>query len=581
MNTIKRNDTPVIAIGASAGALSAFERFFSTVPDKIPAAVVIIQHLDPKHDSILNELVGKFTVIKTEKITSDTIIKPNKVFVIPNNKDITLKGGKFILHDRDKKSGNHFPIDRFFSSLKKEYGSRAIGVILSGAGSDGSTGITEIKEGGGFTVVQEPSTAEYNGMPGSAIDTGMADFIAPPEKMYEKIADYIDCEFREKKLINFDDPQTMNLLNEIFHLIKKLNGHDFSEYKKSTICRRIERRMLAVKTNSLNDYIEFLKNKPQEINVLFKELLINVTSFFRNKDTFEYIQNKVIPEIADSSNDNKIRIWVPACSTGEEAYSWAILLRKYTEENHIYPDIQIFASDIDTPDLEKAREGRYPLSISENVPEDILEEYFIEHKDFYEVKKSLRELIIFAEHNILQDPPYSKIDAVSCRNFLIYLDNKLQQKAISVFHYSLKTGAFLVLGDSESLGVSAKYFTTSDKKHKIFKKIESGTAGIRIWDSTKYNTARAGSAKKITSELSLSEIAKQSILDNFSPSGVVINYNSDILYVQGRTGKYIELSTGQATYNILNTAREGMRMPLTNAILKAKSTMKEVEQKRI
>jgi len=576
-----RNKIPLIAIGISAGGLEALESFFKSVPKDIQAAIVIVQHLDPDHQSILHELISKFTDLDTVRISEGMDLKLNKIFVIPHDKDIMIRDGKFILENREKSSGGHFPINKFFISVKDEYAEKSIGVILSGAGSDGTEGLIAIKETGGLTMVQEPSTALYDGMPNNAIDTGMADIILAPDRMFEKIADYIECEFRQKTLISINEPETPELLKEIFYMIKKHTGHDFSDYKISTICRRIERRIVAKKILTLKNYVELLRKDTEEIITLYSEFLINVTGFYRDKKTFRYIEDNVIEEVISSATDNKIRVWVPACSTGEEAYTWAIMFRKYIDSNRLNSEIQIFASDIDTDALEKARDGKYSPAITDDLSDEILEEYFIKHDNCYEVKKSIREMIIFAEQNILQDPPYSRLTVVSCRNFLIYLNNSLQQKAISIFHYSLKTGGYLLLGDSESLGNSAKYFSIAEKKFKLFKKIESESALTRIWDVTKYQSGKTSSSMKITPEVSLSEIAKQTLLDNFSPTGIIINHNADILYVQGRTGKFLELSTGQASYNIISTAREGLKLPLANAITKAKTSFKEVKQKRI
>ncbi|MBN2789867.1 MAG: PAS domain S-box protein [Candidatus Delongbacteria bacterium] len=578
---MKNNKLPVIAVGASAGGLEAIEQFLSNIPNDIEAAIVIIQHLDPNHESNMPGLISKYSGIKTKKIKSGLTLKKRTIYTIPNDKDVTIMGGHFVLQNRPTKAVLHFPVDKFFISLKEEYGRNAIGVILSGAGSDGAKGIAEINKGGGLTLAQDPSTAAYNGMPSSAIATRMIDYVLPPEEMAEKIITHIQCTLNEGSLISPEDPKTLLLIRDILNLVRQQTRHDFSEYKKSTICRRIERRMVALQLSDLDKYLEKLKTDKDEVVVLFDELLINVTNFFRDPSVFEYIDNHILEKIISSCEDNRIRVWVPACSTGEEAYTWAILIKRYIENNHLSVELTVFATDIDLKALEVARAGKYSLNISEDIPEDILEHYFIKNDNTYEVKKYIREMIIFAEQNVLQDPPYSKLDVVSCRNFLIYLEDTFQQKAISVFHYSLKMNGYLLLGDSESLGGSAKYFKIDDKKYKTFKKIESNLAGIRIWDMTKYHTTKKSLSGEFNREMPLKDIAQKAILDNYCPAGIIINHNAEILYVQGRTGKFLELSTGRATNNIINTAREGLRIPLTNAILKSKTTMKEVKHNRI
>ncbi|MCB1192900.1 MAG: PAS domain S-box protein [Leptospiraceae bacterium] len=578
----KKGKIPVIGIGASAGGLIAFENFFKNMPSGGEAAIVIIQHLDPNHKSILADIVNRYTEMDVSQITDGVKIEPGKVYIIPPNKDVSLKNSELILSPPVKIQGRHLPIDTFFRSLKEDLKEKAIAVILSGTGSDGTHGIRDIKEAGGLTLVQSPETAHYDGMPQSAIKTGLIDFIIPVEKMPEIILKYIDNEFQEKKIIRTGDEKVESYVSQIFHLIAKQTGHDFTGYKQNTTNRRIERRLTVNQVQNLKDYLEFLKTDPIEINMLYKELLISVTNFFRDTSVFSFIENDLIPNLVSNIIGDTVRIWVVACATGEEAYSWAILLKKYMDKNKLNMSIQIFASDIDLDAIAKAREGFYNNNIISDVPQDILNKYFIKEKEGYRVKKTIRELIIFADQNVLQDPPYSRIDLISCRNFLIYLNNHLQQKIIATFHYALNPNGLLVLGNSESLGNLANYFNVVERKHKIFQKLESKNMLNKIWNiAGKYTEVNQSKNKNEDLLLPLNKLAEQTVLERYIPPSVIINYNMDILYVQGKTGKFLELSTGEISHNIIKIAREGLKIALTNTIRKAKINKKETITKNI
>lgn len=578
----KTKKNPVIGIGASAGGLSAFENFLKNMPSGKDAAIVIIQHLDPNHKSILADIVNRYTEMDVLQITDGVKIEPGKVYIIPPNKDVTLKEGELILSPPIKIQGRHLPVDTFFRSLKEDLQEKAIAVILSGTGSDGTHGIRDIKEAGGLTLVQSPETAQYDGMPRSAIKTGLVDFIIPVEKMPEIILKYIDNEFQEKKIIKTGDEQVDSYINKIFHLVQKQTGHDFRGYKQNTINRRIERRLTVNQVQSLKDYLEILNTKPKEIEMLYKELLISVTNFFRDTNVFNFIEDKLIPKLISELTGDTVRIWIVACATGEEAYSWAILLKKYIEDNKLNLNIQIFASDIDLDAIAKAREGFYNNNIISDVPQELLNKYFIKETDGYRVKKSVRESIIFAEQNVLQDPPYSKLHLISCRNFLIYLDNNLQQKVIATFHYSLNSDGLLVLGNSESLGGLANFFKIVDRKHKIFQKLESTNMLNKIWNITgRHSTTSQDEEKQNKLSIPLNKIAEQIVLERYIPPSVIINENLDIQYIQGKTGKFLELTTGELTHNIIKIAREGLKISLTNAIRKAKINKKETVVKNV
>ena len=569
---------PVVAIGASAGGLKEFEQFFKNMPSTKELAFVIIQHLAPDYKSILADIVNRYTAMDVCQIENKMKVQPGKVYIIPPNNLVLLDKDKLVLKEMEKKQGINLPIDVFFRSMKDDIGEKSVAVILSGTGSDGTLGIKEVKEAGGLTIVQQPDTAEYDGMPTSAIRTGLIDYVIPVEEMPKVILNYIENEFQENRIIT-DDKKSESLINQVFEIIKSQTGHDFTNYKRNTIYRRIERRLTVKKLNKLQDYIKLLKEDGAEVGILYKELLISVTSFFRDKETFAYIEKNIIPKVVSGTGNNNLRIWVPACATGEEAYTWAILFKKYIDDNKLNIDLQIFASDIDTDAIEKGREGFYTNNIVADVPKEILERYFKQENNGFRIKKSIRETVIYADQNLLQDPPYSRLDLISCRNLLIYLDNYLQQKAISIFHYALKSTGHLVLGNSESLGSSAQFYEVIDRKYKVFRKINNIETSGRVWNMI-YERQTVKQAEKAFHE-PISEIAKEFILETQAPPSVVIDSEGAMLYAQGKTGKFLEITTGEISSNIVKTAKAGLKIPLSNLLRKARKTVTEVSHNNI
>lgn len=576
----KEKKIRVIGIGASTGGLKEFECFFKHMPAGKEVAFVIIQQLTPEEKSILAEMVKRYTEMDVFQVEEKVKVKAGKVYIIPPNKLLTISNGKLVIGPMQEEKGIHLPIDIFFRSLQDNLGEKAIAVLLSGTGSDGTLGIKEVKEAGGLTIVQQPKTADLDEIPSSAIITGFIDFIIPVEEMPTTILSYIENEFQEHKILQPTDTKVVSYINQIFNLIKQQIGQDFTHYKRNTILRRIERRLIVNKLDNLKDYVDFLKVNPKEIGILHKELLISVTSFFRDEQTFKYIEKNLIPKIVSQSENQTVRIWVPACATGEEAYSWAMLLKAYVVDNKLNHEIQIFASDIDVDAVEKARKGYYTNNIVADVPKEILERFFIEEKDGFTVEKSIRDSILFAEQNLIQDPPYSRLDAVSCRNLLIYLDNDLQQKAISIFHFALRPNCTMVLGNSESLGNSAQYFKVVDRKFKIFTKIDSIDITNRLWKIKDQRRENVIPVKKIVSQ-PIAALTKEFILDRYTPPSVVIDYDGEMLYIQGKTGKYLELSTGEVKNNIVKVAREGLKVPLLNTIRKVKTKKEEIVYRNI
>ena len=571
---------PIVAIGTSAGGLKEIEIFFKNMPKSKEVAFVIIQHLSPHHKSILAEIVTHYTDMDVSQIKRKTKVRAGKVYIIPPNKLLSLEDGKLILSPFPREKSINLPIDVFFRSMKKHQREKSVAVILSGTGSDGTLGIQDVKEGGGLCIVQDPSTADYDGMPLNAMKTGLIDYVVPVEKMPSLILEYIQNNYLNDPILKNNDARYEKLIQKIFKIIKAQTGNDFSQYKRNTIIRRIERRLTINKCKTLSNYVDLLESNNSEIITLSKEFLISVTSFFRDKEVFEKLKNEVIPSIVKNSNQETLRIWVPACATGEEAFSLAILVKDYLDKQKLNIDLQVFASDVDNEAIERARECYYPKNIATDIDDKLLSQYFVKEGDGFKVKKSLRESVIFAEQNLLQDPPYSKIDLISCRNLLIYLDTDIQAKAISIFNYALIENGVLVLGNSESLGNFKEYFNIIDRKLKIYKKATTIDLRGKVW-TLNFNSGYTKQVPEKKLSEPISKLAQNYLLDEFTPPSVVIDYNGNMIYVQGKTGNYLENTTGEFSNDIVRNAREGIKIPLSNAIRKAKSGNKKVRQEKV
>jgi len=468
---------PVVGIGASAGGLEAFERFFTHLQPDTGMAFVVVQHLDPNHDSMLVELVERYTSVPVLRATHEAVVQPNTIYIIPPNRDIALQEGKLILTKPSQPRGFRLPIDFFFRSLAHDQGDRAVCIVLSGTASDGALGVKAIKGEGGMVMAQEPETARYPGMPQSAIATNMVDFILPPEEMPTTLVAYVNQAViplanGERVLIESEG----ELLYQVFSVLRHNTAHDFSQYKRNTLVRRIERRMAVNQHDNLQKYLQYLYQNPLEVETLFKELLIGVTRFFRDDEAFAFIANTVIPSIVNTkSTGDTIRAWVTGCSSGEEAYSIAILFYDAVRSNNKQIELQIFATDIDQEAVAKARAGRYPDNIAADVPEEVLQRHFAEEEGGYRIKKHIRNTVVFAEQSLIKDPPFSRLDMVSCRNLLIYLNLDIQKRIIQLFHYALETGGYLFLGPSETLSGFDNLFDTVEKKWKIYRRLEGIT----------------------------------------------------------------------------------------------------------
>jgi two-component system CheB/CheR fusion protein len=569
----------VVGIGASAGGLAAFEAFFGGLPsDSNPdMAFVLVQHLAPEHTSILAEIIRKYTKMDVFEVSDGIRVERNCVYVIPPAFDMAYINGTLQLLEPTESHGKHLPIDFFFQTLAQDQREHAIGVILSGTGSDGTQGMQAIKDAGGIVLVQAPETTEYNGMPNSAIATDLVDYILPPEAMMQQLITLSNDIYNSKNPLV---PASKNMVDKIFVLLRAKSGHDFSQYKPNTIHRRIERRMGLLGIEAISDYVKFLQHNPDELDGLFHDLLIGVTSFFRDPDAFLTLNEKIIPDLfALKPQGSVIRVWTTGCSTGEEAYSIAILLREYMEKHKLNYSIQLFATDIDAHAIAIARAGLYPLSITTDISPKRLERFFTLEADGsgYRIHKNIRDILIFSEQNIIKDPPFSKIDLISCRNLLIYLGAPLQKRLIPLFHYALNPQGILFLGSSESIGEFNDLFGVVDQKSKLFKRKETPynmtkTIG-RIVPTTKaIRPVSVQNSDKMhpLPKLPLREITEQALLKQLNMSAALINAQGDILYLHGKTGTYLELPSGETgVNNVLKMARETLRRELTMALQKA------------
>lgn len=473
-------DFPIVGIGASAGGLEAFEQFFNNMPPDNGMAFVLVQHLDPTHKSILTDLIRSYTRMSVTEVKDGMKVEPNTVYVIPPNSDMAIMNGLLHLMYPSAARGLRQPIDFFFRSLSEDRKETGICIVLSGSGTEGTQGLKEIKGQGGMVMVQDPSTAKYDGMPRSAIGTGLVDFVLPPAKMPEQLMAYVRHPFtKQPSKASETEPGAPDSLQKILFMIRSRTGHDFSYYKQSTIVRRVERRMAIHEMANLSDYLRHLQAYPDEIHILFKELSIGVTNFFRDKEAFDHLTKKVIPIICKGKGEenNGVRVWVPGCSTGEEAYSLAMLFREHIEQTKSDVKVQIFATDIDNSAIETARAGLYPHGIVADVHEDRLRHFFSREDGTYRVKKDVRDVVVFAVQNLITDPPFSKIDLISCRNLLIYMGSELQKRILPIFHYSLAKGGFLFLGTAETIGEFSDLFTAVDRKWKIFRRKDTEPVG--------------------------------------------------------------------------------------------------------
>jgi len=573
---------PIVAIGASAGGLEALEQFFENVPLNCGMAFVVIQHLDPNHVGIMPELLQRATKMKVLQVTDNLQVKPNQVYVIPPNKSMSVLNGYLYLFEPVELRGLRLPIDYFFRSLAADQQENSIGIILSGMGSDGSLGLKAIKEKHGIVAVQDPATAKFDSMPNSAMNAVVVDILATANELPRKLITLLKLSPVIEQKAEIDDKSKGNL-EKIVILLRAQTSHDFSLYKKNTLLRRIERRMNVHQIDKISNYVRFLQENPKELEILFKELLIGVTNFFRDAIVWENLKEKVLPSLFEElPNGHVFRAWVTSCSTGEEAYSLAIIFKEAYEkvkQNKNFT-LQIFATDIDSDAIEKGRKGFFAANIAADVSPERLSHYFVKEENGFRVNTAIREMVVFAPHNVIKDPPFTKLDMLFCRNLLIYMEPELQKKLINLFHYSLNTGGILLLGSAENENSQNNIFTTIDAKMKIYKRSAMASNNeLTDFPSSFTHTMKKTSenVKPIKVNDNIQNLADQLLLQRFAPASVLINQEGDILYITGRTGKYLEPSAGKANMNIYSMAREGLQNELPGAIRKAKQSTEPIK----
>jgi two-component system CheB/CheR fusion protein len=582
---------PIVGVGASAGGLAAFEALFSGMPKgkDLDMAFLFMQHLSPDHKSSLAELLGKYTHMNVCEVEDGMQVKVNCVYIIPPGYDMALLNGVLHLFEPPHNRSLRLPIDFFFRSLSQDQCEKTVAIVLSGSGSDGTAGLRSVKGGGGMVIVQTPESAEYESMPRNAVATGLADHVLPPVEIGSLLTSLAIHLISRNKYKEGPGASSISvLLNKIFILIYARTGHDFSAYKLNTIRRRVERRMVVHQIDSIKRYIDYLQQSDVEIDALFNDCLIGVTNFFRDTHAFDFLNENVIHKILFNRDPGSIiRIWSAGCSTGEEAYSLAILLQEYLDSINQSYSIQIFATDIDPNAIAVARVGSYAASVLDSVSKERLERFFsIEQRDSnggivsYRITKKVRDMIIFSEQNVVKDPPFSRIDLISCRNLLIYLGGALQKKLFPLFHYALNPGGVLFLGTSETIGEFSDLFKLLDRKSKIYQKKESKFSGR--WNSIndiypltpKTSTTSANKRSQTSEKLDTpKEIAEKTLLKFLGPPSALVNDKGDIFYLNQRTGMYLEPAVGEVgSYNIFKMAREGLRVGLLTSLRKAVQT---------
>jgi two-component system CheB/CheR fusion protein len=581
---------PIVGIGASAGGLGAFEAFFASMPvDSDPGmAFVLVQHLAPDHKSMLADFVKRYTRMQVFEVEDGMRVEPNCAYIIPPNRDMAFLDGTLQLLEPSAPRGLRLPIDFFFRSLAQDQHERAIGIVLSGTGSDGTLGLRAIKGEGGMVMAQNPESTEYDGMPRSAINTGLVDYVLPPAEMPAQLIAYVAQAFGKlPRPAVPPSPKAESAMKKIFVLLRVQTGHDFSLYKQNTITRRVERRMAVHQIERIEEYVRLLQQDPAEVAALFRDLLIGVTNFFRDPVAFDAVREQVIPKLfAGKSPGTMIRVWVPGCSTGEEAYSLAILLQEHLQAVKQSFKVQVFATDIDSQAVDQARAGVYPASIAADVSTERLAQFFTQEPDgsAYRIHKAIRDMLIFSEQDAIKDPPFSRVDLISCRNLLIYMGVELQKKLISLFHYALNSGGFLFLGTSETVGEYSELFATVDRQSKLFSRKDDFRGANRLGLRNLASPTEDGFTRRLLGTVSgrakspLRELTERKLLDQYAPAAVLVDECGEILYVHGHTGKYLEPAPGEAGMSLVNMAREGLRRALTNCLQKAVALKEPVRE---
>src|SRR5712692_7096451 len=569
----ERPTFPIVGIGASAGGLEAFSQLLKELPADTGMAFVLVQHLDPKHESQLPEVLSRTTAMPVLAITDRLRVEPDHVYVIPPNADMTIGGGVFALTPRAKVD-HYRPIDHFFNSLAQEQEGRALGVVLSGTGSDGTLGLRAIKAEGGITFVQDAKSAKHSGMPQSA--AAVADFVLPPAGIARELARISGHAYVNQALpspTGAGPPEEGADVSAVLRVLRTATGVDFAQYKPASIRRRIARRMLLGKIDDLATYAGYLRQTPHEAQALYDDILIKVTEFFRDPEGFEALRLRVFPSLVKGRDaDEPIRIWVPGCATGEEAYSLVICLLEFLGETDSHLPIQMFATDLSAAAVTRARAGTFSASIENDVSADRLRRFFVRTDGRYRVSKAIRDVCVFAQQDLTRDPPFSKLDLISCSNVLIYLNAALQERLLPILHYALKPTGFLKLGPSETVGRFTNLFSAVDKKHRIYarKPGPSGHLGFGLTVGDRI-AAPAGEKQKEEgwSAAAIEKEADRLILGRYAPAGVVVNADMEIVQFRGKTGPYLEATPGAASLDLFKMAREGLSSALRQAVQRA------------
>ncbi|MFW6324350.1 MAG: chemotaxis protein CheB [Desulfovibrionales bacterium] len=602
-------DFPVVGIGASAGGLHALENFFELLPEDPGLAFIVVQHLAPDRKSLMGKILSRKTSMQVRDAQHGTKLARNTVYTKPSDRDVLVSNWKIKLVERDKDKA--LPVDQLFRSMADDLQEKAIGVILSGSGSDGTLGIKEIKGAGGMVMVQDPEEAEYSGMPESAKLTGQFDFLLTIREMPRALLKYLRHPYHRKgSTPEREEPAEINGLNRILKVVHSGTGHNFTQYKKSTIKRRIARRMAVNGIDSLSEYSQYLRLNSDEVDALFRDLIINVTSFFRDKGAFETLKEKAVAPLVDSlDEDDLIRVWVPGCATGEEAYTIGMLFIEAMDERNKRLKVKIFGSDINPDSIAAARDARFPVNIAKDVDPGRLKRFFVKVNGKYRVENRLREMMIFALHDITRDPPFSKVDLVSCRNLLIYMESDLQKKILPMLHYSLKPGGYLFLGTSESVGKFTELFSPVDKKWKLFR-VEDGefkqqfdfTFGGRPSPEQRFRKEDKKSRKAgIDGEQDLPggqderkstpgeqwknrdmrQLMEQTMLARFAPAGVIVDSEHTIRFFHGDTSSFLRPPNGEPRFDILGMARSDLRPTISAGLNKARTEKRQVTYENV
>lgn len=586
MKILSSNLFPVVGIGASAGGLDAFKRLLKAIPEDSGMAYILVQHLDPAHDSILTELLQRVTKIPVQEITDNVKVAPDHIYIIPSNKLLTATDGVLQLSARLPKGQRNLPIDLFFTSLAEVHQSHAIGVVLSGTATDGTLGLKAIKDQGGITFAQDQKSAAYDGMPQSAIDAGVVDFVLPPEEIPRQLI-LLNDTFKANSVNDEENAEQAqeNVFKQILSLLRIRRGVDFTYYKQTTIRRRINRRIALCMKGSVAEYLAFLEENKEEQDIVYQDLLIPVTAFFRDPAIFDKLSETVFPALLKDRNiDEPLRIWIAGCSTGEEAYSIAMCFQEYMAGKTSNVKMQVFATDISEIAIAKARSGIYTNSEMNGLSTGRLQQYLTKTDGKFRINKAIRDVCVFAHHNYLKDPPFAKIDIICCRNSLIYLEPFLQKKALTTFHYSLKEKGFLILGKSETAGQATELYNIFDKTSKFYTRKSVKGTFLHVLADRNDGISRRINNRTIGSDNNKDDFQKSGddvLLSKYVPPGVIVNEEMDIVQFRGATGMWLEPSPGKPTSNLLKMAREGLAFELRNALHKVKKSKETLIKENI